>query len=483
LDLVLPVDIRQTIIDTLLKPALAYLHVRAYQLCREDELAEGDQSYLADVMSGGVVFGIPITFLIQDSVGETLIPAGLAQDIQYCASDLTVQVYDGVDLLSDQTQELGGGDEAGAHATEGVIEVPVAEGVLSLEGIIRPLRCATPTTAAAYEASTLVITFNGVTVATLSHANGDFLPTNSVELNVSDMYTAAGLNPGSPGSYPLQVVRQGTGCNGVYGETSVPLFDLTITSAVPPPTLGVRLIERAHRATLTYNLYAADTSVLHDQTFQTQYTGALDSFQPYSDSTDPPAHSETIGSTTGTVDGEIQQSANLVSDGSGHVASIAQSGTFSAQATLTDGNSLCCVDSEGDFGNTENYVEFAVEGEPVAYTLSGTLSVTSDYYLGANGLITLSGVASGGTDVTPVSYAVCSGDTSMNPGVCDGETGGPMPPAANLNSNGVLQPGTYFLTLRLGGQAGVERTEVTGSHTTKQADGSYNVTLTFSPAP
>jgi hypothetical protein len=50
---------QQSIIDTLLKPALDRLHARAYQLCREDNLAEGDQSYLADVMSGGQVFGIP----------------------------------------------------------------------------------------------------------------------------------------------------------------------------------------------------------------------------------------------------------------------------------------------------------------------------------------------------------------------------------------------------------------------------------------
>jgi hypothetical protein len=227
-------DQKQTVIDTLLKPAMDKLRARAYQLCREDNPAEGNQSYLADVKSGGQVFGVPIPFLAFDFFGKTLVPAGLANDIQYCASDLTIEAYDGVDLLEDQTLVLGGGDTPGTHVTQGTIEVPVAEGALSLEGIIRPLRCATPNSVTAYEDSTLVFKFNGVTVQTLPHSNGDFLPTNALDVNVSELYTAVGLNSSSPGAYVLEIMRQGTGCNGLYGDATFKLFEVTVVSGGAP---------------------------------------------------------------------------------------------------------------------------------------------------------------------------------------------------------------------------------------------------------
>jgi len=241
-------DHAEAIIDTILKPALAILHARAYQLCRTDTLAEGNQAYLADVMSGGQVYGTPIGFLVDvffvvDYYGEPYVPEFIADDVQYCASDLTVEAYDGLDLLTDQTLELGGGDTPGSHVAEGTIEVPVAEGVLSFEGIVRPLRCTTPTDSSTYDASQLVFKFNGATVKTLAPDDGDFLPAVPVELNVSDMYATAGLDPGSPGTYHLEIYREGTGCNEVYGEPTVKLFDISVVSATTAPS--VTLIERS----------------------------------------------------------------------------------------------------------------------------------------------------------------------------------------------------------------------------------------------
>jgi hypothetical protein len=185
-----------------------------------------------------------------DSYGKTLIPTSLAQDIQYCASDLRIEAYDGVDLL--QTHELGGGDTTGTHVTQATIELPVDDGVLSLEGIIKPLRCATPTTAAAFDNSTLIIKFDGEVVETLAHANGDFLPQTPVSLDVSEMYVAAGNDPNVPGTYVLEVVRQGTGCNGMYGDAMSTLFEVTVVSGGgPQPEL-----------TATLSPFSGDTATL-----------------------------------------------------------------------------------------------------------------------------------------------------------------------------------------------------------------------------
>lgn len=246
-------------------------------------------------------------------------------------------------------------------------------------------------------------------------------------------------------------------------------------------TGGVRLVERIHRAVLTYDVYAANNSNIHHEAHQVQYTGAADSLAAYNDSSDPAEHTETEGSTTGSVDGAIQQSASFTSDGNGNILSITQSGSFQAEARLTEGGELCCVNAEGDFGNTKNYITFEVVGNPVAYTLTGNIGVSSNYYRTSIGFVELSG--SGKT--TPVFFRVCSGqDDLYNPGtdLCAGDLG-TIPPTTNISSSGVLLPGDYTLMVRPGGQAGVERTEVQGAERVQQASGSYNMTLTFSPAP
>jgi len=228
---------QQAVVDTVLKPALAKLHARAFRTCDRDNPAE--QGQLADLMTGGQVYGSSIAFLAFDGYGRTLIPPGIAQDIQYCASRLSIQAFDGAEPLPSQTLVLGGGDEPGTQETQGTITVPVAEGVLSIEGVVRPLLCASPQAAAAYDPSTLVIKFNGVTIRELSPTAADFLPEGPLELDLQAMYAAAGLDANAPGAYALEIFRVGTGCGGVFGAASFKLFEVTVTSTGAAPSVAV----------------------------------------------------------------------------------------------------------------------------------------------------------------------------------------------------------------------------------------------------
>lgn len=473
-------DHKQTVIDTLLKPALDKLHARAYQLCRQDNLAEGDQSYLADVMSGGQVFGIPIAFLAVDSYGKTLVPAGLDKDIQYCASDLTVQAYDGTDLLPDQTQELGGGDTPGAHVTQGAIEVPVAEGVLSLEGIIRPLRCATPTTVAAYDASTLVIKFNGVTVKELIHSEGDFLPVNPVDLDVSDdLYTAAGLDPNAPGAYVLEIFRQGTGCNGVYGEASVKLFDLTVVSAAP----AVKVIRRAHSIDATLSISASPGTsgqppvADYIKTIRNVFSDPLDPFESYSDSI---SETKTVNLVnTGSVDVTSGQSVSIIADSDGNLVSITGSGQTQGKVNVTC-PSPCDVKPEQEYvrradvtPHLNHSIVISVEGAPVNYTLSGSVSLSGR----ANGYFAIRKGSTQGP-ISIVEHRLCAVD---DPIYCN-DVG--FIPAADLASSGTLQPGIYHdILITVEADPRSRYDAEFGADGAVNASGSFNFTLTFSPAP
>lgn len=229
---------QQAVANTVLRPALAKLHERAFQTCLADNPAE--QGQLADLFSGGQVYGNAIAFLAFDETGQAfdgngraLIPPGIAQDIQYCASSLNIRAYEGAELLPEPALQLGGGVAPGTQVTHGTIKVPVAEGVLVLDGIIRPLLCASqdPNAAAAYDPSSLVIKFNGVTVQTLGAAGANLLPGQPLELDMQALYTAAGLDVNAPGDYPLEIHREGTGCGGLlYGDASLKLFDVTVRS-------------------------------------------------------------------------------------------------------------------------------------------------------------------------------------------------------------------------------------------------------------
>ena len=230
---------QQAILDTVFKPALAKLHERAFETCRRDNPAE--QGRLADLKSGGQVYGDAIAFLALDEDGIALIPTGIAQDIQYCASRLSIRAYDGAEPLPGPALQLGGGDAPGAQLAQGTIQVPLAEGVLSLDGVVRPLLCASPNAAAAYDPSTLVIRFNGVTVSELSPAAANFLPGMPLELDMQALYAAAGLDADAPGTYALEIFREGTSCGGMYGEDSFKLFEVTVKSdeAAAAPSISV----------------------------------------------------------------------------------------------------------------------------------------------------------------------------------------------------------------------------------------------------
>ena len=357
--------------------------------------------------------------------------------------------------------------------------MPVQEGVISLQGIIRPLHCATPTTALAYENSTLVIKFNNTTVDELTHANGDFLPDTPVDLDVSDLYTAAGLDPNTPGTYVLKVVRQGTGCEGVYGEATVDLFEITVISA-PPPI--VRLTHREHSMSVETFFEAIPAEPgLNQEVFYDQYEGPVDSLATYSAILDPPEKIVTRDN-SGSFDGRARHlDASFTADGNGNVISISGSADFDAETNLSGCLSLpggVCGPSVLS-GRTIAYVKgainFEVQGGPVSYNLAGALTIFTNDKTPAQGLFRLAQSEGGPV----IEYRVCS---SADLGSDCATLGSPTTPLASSPPH-VLQPGLYTLSYDLTGEGSIGGSSNFGGALARQANGSINFTLTFAPAP
>jgi hypothetical protein len=332
------------------------------------------------------------------------------------------------------------------------------------------LRCATPTTPASYENSSLIINFNNVKVKTLNHSNGDFLPADPVDLIVSDLYTTAGLDPNLPGTYPLAIVRQGSGCNGVYGDASVKLFELALTSAPAPE---VRLSQREHDMELQFFFEAEPVEPGSNVVaYFKSYEGPEDSLAAYSDTLDPPAKVVTREN-SGSFDGRsAYQNISFNADQAGRLLTIKGSAGFETKTALTGCFNLDC--SERVIGGhsqarLNSGIHFLVKAGVVAYTLTGTLGATSDNQNPAYGAVSLIQLEVG--DLSE--FTVCS---SADPSACSGSG------TASLASSGTLSPGEYALEFSLVGESKIQSPNFEGQQTI-EADGNVNFTLNFVSVP
>lgn len=256
---------------------------------------------------------------------------------------------------------------------------------------------------------------------------------------------------------------------------SAPGGEILDQETVTGLTGSVKLVERMHRGMVDHN------PLFEHEIHEVGYQGTTDSLEPYSDSSNPAAHTVTQEDGDGntysvTVSGGITQSVSFGSDGNGNISSIAGSAVFDVTANATAGGTSRTVhgSSVADIFGGDNSVEIAVEGSPVAYTLSGNLNVTSS----SSDLFPRT-KADGYVSIGLSHIDVCS-DT--NGGCVNEITGAPIPATADLASSGILQPGRHKLVLDLGGDA-ICSTYVEVLTCTSTASGSYNFTLTFSPAP
>jgi hypothetical protein len=295
--------------------------------------------------------------------------------------------------------------------------------------------------------------------------------------NTAATYTDTGLTNGATYYYVLRAF-DGT-------QESADSNEVAAASAAPV----VRLLRRVHGGTATHftNAYLLGRFA---EIHEVRYTGAEDSLEPYNDSSNPAAHTvHAFGfpgsggiANDGSTEGIVQQSVSFVSDGNGNISSVAGSASFTSQSTVTS----CFSDNDCNPGVSEtqtvadlpagdNYVEFIVEGEPVAYTLSGNLGVTSNDERASEGVLSFQ----------TEDFRACSGGAGGDCMLVDETLGQTITVPANvdLSSSGILPPGRY--TLRIGLKGESYRGALSGALQvgTTQASGSVNFTLTFSPAP
>ena len=204
------------------------LRTAAYERCREDQT----QGYLADIRNGGGHIGAVVTPGPPPAAWLPFDLAELDADIQLCASQLSVAVFDDVPVpLPEQARVLGGGTLPGDHDVAATVKVPHG-GALQLTGDVRALRCATSGSAPRFADETLALVFGGTEVGRLTPSNGRYFA-QPVDLPIAELLAALGLPDDTFGTFLLEVRRDGNACDDAYGERNAVLFELTIDLGEP----------------------------------------------------------------------------------------------------------------------------------------------------------------------------------------------------------------------------------------------------------
>lgn len=227
----------------LLARLLDLLREAAYQTCREDDT----QEYLADILSGGELKNHPLpTSVAPEPVGElrlqsvpqwaTFSDADIEADIQYCASELTLEIWTSLPReLGNLSRTLEGGDTPGVRVDSAETQSPV-EGTLVLDGELRAFYCVLPGQTAQYSNDVLVIKLRGQEVERLELSGGQLLSSQE-ELDLETILEETGIDPELKNTFALEIYREGDACGGVYGPDSFKLFSVDIEFD-PKPVLS-----------------------------------------------------------------------------------------------------------------------------------------------------------------------------------------------------------------------------------------------------
>jgi len=155
--------------------------------------------------------------------------AAVQTDIQYCASELTLEVWSDPDVpeeLADKRRELGPGSEPGQQTSTATTEGPV-EGHLVLRGAIERMLCGDERSIVEHE---LVVTFAGTEVHRAATLDAN------PEIDVEDALVSAGLSPTGLNQVDVVVRRESDACQSQYGSQDYLLFTVTYTADPAPST-------------------------------------------------------------------------------------------------------------------------------------------------------------------------------------------------------------------------------------------------------
>lgn len=215
-------DMAAGIESDVMVPLMTLFRDKAYRMCFGPE---GTHAFLGDLRAAGA--------LMDHAIGETLptfVPfdeADLERDIQYCASNLEIQVLDGSGVLLESMQlqqdilDYQVEDEAS-------LTVP-GDGTIELGGMLRALRCFD----VAPFPDELEIRADFDVLATLEPTPQGVLLDDPYSVDVATVIEQ--LQLGSGGTFDLQL-RRLDACDDFLGMSDTfPLFTLEVTTEECPP--------------------------------------------------------------------------------------------------------------------------------------------------------------------------------------------------------------------------------------------------------
>lgn len=224
-------DVENQLEQQVLYPIMDQLRDRSF-----DECVDADDHYYLFTMlqepftSKRVPIGsvTPLSSVLELQNGHAGFQDSEVQtDIQYCASDLTLEVWSDPDVpeeLTDKRRELGPGSEPGQQTSTATTEGPV-EGHLVLRGAIERLLCGDERSIVEHE---LVVTFHGTEVHRASTLDAN------PEIDVENALVSAGLSPTGLNEVDVVVRRESDACQSRYGSQDYPLFTVTYTADPAP---------------------------------------------------------------------------------------------------------------------------------------------------------------------------------------------------------------------------------------------------------
>ena len=222
-------------------PIAQRLRTAAYAWCASDH----EHTYLGTLFQVARDEGM-FPFGLVERVREVVDPpadlgydaAALSDDIQYCATTLTVLSSASGGGPPREDGPFGGFGSPGRLATTGTIPAP-PHGTLELDGTLKALFCPNN----AYGNDRIAIEFNGQPIRELSQlVTGEFIRNATVSFNVADLLTQGQVPAHDGGSFPFKLIRKSDRCAGQYLPTGDPpdkeliALQLTVPKVTIAPT-------------------------------------------------------------------------------------------------------------------------------------------------------------------------------------------------------------------------------------------------------
>jgi hypothetical protein len=205
-------------------PLAQRLRTAAYNWCNSDN----DQTYLGTLFQAARDGGmLPLGLAPIERLREVVDPpadfgydaAALSDDIQYCATTLTVLTTGSGGGAPREDGLFGGLGSPGSIAAAATIPAP-PHGTLELDGLLMALYCPN----GSFGNDRIAVEFNGQPIRELPQVTvtGAFIRGATVSFNVADLLTQGQVPPHGGGSFPFKLIRKSDRCGGQYLPTGDP---------------------------------------------------------------------------------------------------------------------------------------------------------------------------------------------------------------------------------------------------------------------